>query len=55
MGDGSIIALMSVVIRDRRTKGGLCCSGHESMRPVAVCEGGRREVRERGKKQTRSP
>ena len=39
MGDGSIIALMSVVVRDRRTKGGLCCGGHESTRPVAVCGG----------------
>ena len=44
MGDSSITALMSMVIRDRRTKGGLSCSSHESMRPVAVCEraGGRR-------------
>ena len=40
MCDGSIIALMSVVIRDRRTKGGLCCGGHERTGPVAVCERG---------------
>lgn len=38
MGNGSIIALMSMEIRDRGTKGGLSCSGHESTRPVAVCE-----------------
>ena len=29
MGDGGIIALARVVIRDRGTKGGLSCSGHE--------------------------
>ena len=39
MGDGGIIALMSVVIRDRGTKGRLSCSGHESTRPVAVAKG----------------
>lgn len=37
MDDGGIIALMSVIIRNRGTKGGLSCSGHESTRPVAVC------------------
>ena len=37
MGDGGIITLMSVIIRDRGTKGGLSCSGHESTRPVALC------------------
>ena len=53
MGDGSIIALVSVVIRDRRTKGGLSCSGHESTRPVAVCEraggGGEGEGKKQGR------
>ena len=46
MGDSSIIALMSLVIRDRGTKGRLSCGGHESTRPVAVCGragGGERE------------